>query len=281
MPEDRNGNDESNASDNPTLTHKRQPIAGENEGGAGTVKQNSADRRPHWADILMAVFTGLILLTYLTSDYFLWQQFKLTEKALVDSEASFEKTLRQMQAQTTAQQRAAGAFKSAADTAAVTLRSSITSFKQQVRPYVIVESMRINTKPTENVIAGIESVLKNTGTTPALNFRIRHTFTLQPRLPCSIPPLPFEHNSPQANIGAGLVRAVRVFGERGLSKTEVTSIENGTLFICYAGLFSYKDIFGEAHETEVCGYYKPPNPNTAVGEGDLFLWACTDHNRVR
>jgi hypothetical protein len=77
--------------------------------------------RPHWADILMAVFTGLILLTYLTSDYFLWKQLGMTQTALADSENSFKQTLSQMQAQTAAQQ---GSMKAMQD--ALTLQSELT-----------------------------------------------------------------------------------------------------------------------------------------------------------
>jgi len=38
--------------------------------------------RPHWADSAIAIFTGLILITYITSNYFACQQLKSTGKAL-------------------------------------------------------------------------------------------------------------------------------------------------------------------------------------------------------
>src|ERR1039458_5085593 len=36
--------------------------------------------RPHWADTAIAIFTGLMLITYITSNYFSCQQLKLTKK---------------------------------------------------------------------------------------------------------------------------------------------------------------------------------------------------------
>lgn len=38
--------------------------------------------RPHWADAVIAILTGLILITYITSNYFSCRQLKLTGKAL-------------------------------------------------------------------------------------------------------------------------------------------------------------------------------------------------------
>jgi hypothetical protein len=86
--------------------------------------------RPHWADIVMACFTILIFLTYLTSDYFLWKQFQLTSRALNDNEASFTRTLGETTKQTTAQQTAADAAQKAAQTADNTLKESRASFQR-------------------------------------------------------------------------------------------------------------------------------------------------------
>lgn len=49
---------------------------------AAPVSSADVNNRPHWADKVMAAFTGLIFLTYIASDYFLWSQMRLSQDAL-------------------------------------------------------------------------------------------------------------------------------------------------------------------------------------------------------
>lgn len=56
-------------------------MSANNANPVGERRENAADDsntnptgRPHWADGIVAVFTVAIFLTYITSDYFLWQQ---------------------------------------------------------------------------------------------------------------------------------------------------------------------------------------------------------------
>jgi hypothetical protein len=180
-----------------------------------------------------------------------------------------------------AAQKSADAAKSAADTADATLKRSVAQFRQQVRPYVIIETTRINQIPAAGVIMAVESVIRNTGLTPALNVRVTHTFSFETKLPCPFRSTDFTRGSGLLNVGSGLARSVRVFGQRGLLKSEVEAIENHTMFLCYSAVFEYEDIFGEKHRTEACSYYSPPKTGVAVGEGDLFLYACPGRNSVR
>jgi len=48
----------------------------------GTKGIRMTNNRPHWADTAIAVFTGLMLITYVTSNYFSCQQFRLTKRTL-------------------------------------------------------------------------------------------------------------------------------------------------------------------------------------------------------
>ena len=175
----------------------------------------------------------------------------------------------------------AEAAKSTAETAATALKSSITSFRQQVRPYIVIETTRVNQAPKEGAILGVESVMRNTGTTPALHMRIGHTFIFQNVLPCgfaAVIPL----DAGVIDIGSSLVRAVRIFGQRPLTSEEVSDITLGRRYVCYSLVVQYEDIFRDIHTSKACSYYRPQSPGTAVGEGDLFLHACPqqDYNKV-
>ena len=106
--------------------------------------------------MVIAVFTHLILITYITSDYFLWEQLGATKNALNQSQGDnaasisaqkeiaqnrtrvksqenfsaasksasqqFADTIKQMQSQTRAPKTAADAAKNAADTANATAK---------------------------------------------------------------------------------------------------------------------------------------------------------------
>jgi hypothetical protein len=190
---------------------------------------------------------------------------------------TMQRQLTEMQKQSPELQKTAKAAADSADTASQTLTASVKQFRQQVSPYVIAESTRINQKPAENVIVGIEAVLRNTGTTPAVNFRASQDFAFQKQLPCRYAPRPINQDSGALTIGAGLTRAIRVFGERGLTRSEVEGIESRTLFVCYSAVVEYEDIFRNKHRTEICGFYQPPKRGAEVGEGDLFLYGCPEH----
>src|ERR1700722_8613336 len=56
------------------------------------------NNRPHWADTAIAVFTGLILITYITGNWFSCQQLKLTRKALEQSQIDNAKAIAAQQA---------------------------------------------------------------------------------------------------------------------------------------------------------------------------------------
>ncbi len=136
------------------------------------------DNRPHWTDILMAVFTGLILLTYLTSDYFLWRQMDLTGQMLKSNEESFAKTLCQMQAQTVAQKNAAtasriqaDAAKSSVENAKQSLQATIAASKLDERPWVgVILGGTQGGVQTKDMFSfqGVTISIRNTGKTPAI-----------------------------------------------------------------------------------------------------------------
>lgn len=107
---------------------------------------------------------GLVVLIAYTT--FAGVQACLTKQAIKDNAESFEKTLYQMQAQTAAQEKAAGAAKSAADTAANQLNLA-------ERPWVSAENISITSplrfEPTKGGLMSIGYILRNTGRSPALH----------------------------------------------------------------------------------------------------------------
>ena len=56
------------------------------------------NNRPHWADTAIAVFTGLMLLTYITGNWFSCQQLKLTRKAVEQAQRNDAKAIAAQQA---------------------------------------------------------------------------------------------------------------------------------------------------------------------------------------
>src|ERR1017187_5605091 len=64
------------------------PVGKVDQANADAERQYPMEKRPHWRDRTLAVFTVLIFLTYLTSDYFLWRQLKITSGQLEQMKAA-------------------------------------------------------------------------------------------------------------------------------------------------------------------------------------------------
>ena len=279
MPEGRNGQDKRNASDNPAPTHKREPVAGENETGGRAEKQDSADRRPHWADILMAVFTGLILLAYLTSDYFLWKQLALTQEALTDSESSFAKTLCQMQAQTQAQNKAAGSTVKAADAAQQQVAIFRAASYESLRPYVSVTKMEMLGELKEGRTIKGHAEMINSGKTPAVRVGGCSDITLLPDgspitddFPCPAPnnPKPSEREEiSKFTLGTGAPYPIY---SRGITISPVDKLMpmlvNGGLRLYFYGDLTYGDILNPkvTHHLTFCGRYNLTSNSLVICE---------------
>jgi hypothetical protein len=57
-----------------------------------------ANNRPHWADTAIAVFTGLMLITYITGNYFSCRQLRLTRDAMKQAKLDNAATISAQQA---------------------------------------------------------------------------------------------------------------------------------------------------------------------------------------
>ena len=85
-PEKHNGKGQTQTPKNPSALSYGEAVAEHHRNRAGNEQNRTNGNGPHWADKIMAFFTGLILLTYITSDYFLWKQMNLTQRAFLMDE---------------------------------------------------------------------------------------------------------------------------------------------------------------------------------------------------
>ena len=76
MPEEINAQNQNNESQRPAVPANANPTSNEGQTRTDTEKRTSMDKNPHWADRTIAIFTVLIFLTYLTSNYFACQTLR-------------------------------------------------------------------------------------------------------------------------------------------------------------------------------------------------------------
>src|SRR5437762_1982965 len=88
MPEDDHGESNDKDRNETKLPDNTNPIGKPPETRPNSKEQYTPQARPHWADSVIAIMTVLIFFTYITSDFFLWKQLRLTENALTVSDKS-------------------------------------------------------------------------------------------------------------------------------------------------------------------------------------------------
>jgi hypothetical protein len=115
---------------------------------------------------IVAVITLLLLFAYTSIAAY---QACLTRSAIRDSKDSFRKTLKQMKDQTTAQQVAANASKSAAETSDKALGASISATHLDQRPWVVWTGSKLSEEPQIGKEFTIICWIINTGKTPAID----------------------------------------------------------------------------------------------------------------
>ncbi|MSV34180.1 MAG: hypothetical protein EXQ47_01090 [Bryobacterales bacterium] len=201
---------------------------------------------------LQVIFNGILAaFTILTAGMVLYQNHVLN-LSLIEAKRQADATID-----------SANAAKGAADTASESLKASIASFRQQVRPYVVNETTRINARPTVGLILGVEAVIRNTGTTPALQMRIKQTFDFQPKLPCMFSSLAkIVKGDPGIEVGAGLQRSTAVFGERSLKRGGGRCYRKRKPFCLLLCRFSVRRHFqAEPYNRSVCILSPPSTRN--------------------
>lgn len=259
----------------------------EMEAHTGQTNSRPTDNRPHWADAVIAIFTVLIFLTYITSDYFLWKQMRLTQESLRDSDSSFARTLQQMQAQTKAQESSAAGAKRAAKAmadevsklkAVVAETHSLASAAQTAntnavvaeRPWVgaviQVKDFQAGKIPTYVI------VFTNSGKRPArvtMTAGFAGAYLKFPKHPV------YEYDTtPSKSILVPGQSTASSWKGLKLTATEFTALQTGRVHFFIYGKVEYSDIGGNRpYWTHVCSRYMPG----AISFNNRFI-NCAEYN---
>ena len=187
----------------------------------------------------LTILTGLLVLTNVVADVFIFRQIKVAASA-------------------------ADAARSAAVTADKALQASVQSFKQEQRAYLWASSFNINANPICKVPGGTRICadvhIVNSGRTPANGVHIHRYATFGPDVERVIKGMKvLEYSSPSGDV-LGLV------GDKwGTAATDVVDektakdILEGRISLYVYGVVQYFDIFNEYHETGFCNFRLPNN----------------------
>jgi hypothetical protein len=259
------------------------------------------NNRPHWADTAIAIFTGLMLVTYITANYFSCQQLKLTKRtfeevqkggtdthdlalAAKDQAAAAKLQVEEMKKGGTDTHTLAVAAKKQADAAqreSTTTREALTSVQ---RAFILpgpVEVMQTGSKgsPVKFAIHW-----DNSGVTPARGTtHVNYRWDQKP-LPADFSfPDQWEENTPH-------VQNPFILGPKGSTSLIVGPIPEQVIrtmpyfHIYFWGWARYRDVFAgtREHVTEFCSellpFTMPIAADADLGTIKFRLDACPRHN---
>lgn len=215
-------------------------------------------------EIIIALFTGVILLTYVTSDYFLWRQSKIAETAanaardaantahdaLTASNKSVADTLTEMQKQRKAMQ---DSVDTADRNTKTTIHNAQTAFRDEQRAWVGIGQYRIDHFDNKDAFKLVIPWV-NSGKTPAVDTETGVAYTFQP--------------SPMTGPTPGhkyVFEKASALAPQGIYVTNITNLDapgrfdaitNGTLWMYFFGQFRYRDVHSrKIHTTTFCLRY--------------------------
>ena len=146
---------------------------------------------------------------------------------------------------------AADAARRAADHAEASVLLARETAKRQLRAYVMVDAA----EPLEEAgipqwpqAASYRFVIKNLGQTPAAEVMVRVLSTFLPSPPQELPRPDVSPNASSTVIGPGGGVDINTV-PRTLGEGQLTAARAGTHSIFLVGLITYKDVFGDSHET--------------------------------
>jgi hypothetical protein len=245
-------------------------------------KDESVDR-PHWADRVIAVFTVLIFLTYITSDYFLWKQSKVAEQTLrevrsggadthelaVQAKNQADRTkdvADRALAQAEATDRLAAQAKRQADLARDAMNFTIEASKLDERAWFGIsdfEILQYDPSDTKKPFR-FEVLFRNTGKTPALQihtfgmFAVYNSWHSGPTDADWKTFLEYFSQSKERYVAApNAVRKVIFDSSMDAVANDFIvrnspAIKQGTQFLYYFGQATYIDINNRPHTTKFC-----------------------------
>jgi hypothetical protein len=247
MPEDDDSPTKNNSANKPlALSHKENPITGEGNPGSESREGNP---RPHWADRIVAIFTGLIFLTYIASNYFSCNQLKLTKAAIDQSATNNASAI-------AAQQKIAqdGLAKSQEN-----FDKSISSARDQLRldqrAWLGVDNVIGQAKVGE--IFTVTVYIKNTGKTPAKN-----VFIISDAMPVpkgSKPTFGYEKapitEESRAMIAPNSIHKITSLRPQApMDEPTLDSLKRRDIIQYMYGKGTYTDVFGCVHWFTYCYY---------------------------
>ena len=253
--------------------------------------------RPHWADSIIAVFTVLIFLTYITSDYFLWKQSQLAEQTLrevrsggtdthelaVQAKNQADRT-KDVADRTLDQANATNALARETKRQADIARDALNL---EGRPWVGIsgnDSFRLQLVKGEPL--KVVLIPKNFGTAPALKESsvnkmeevppVGHVpnFNAYTREEAGPPTLLFPGSVSTIQIDTAKPSAQGNIVFAHLTDEEIHQIRTGIIHIYLYGSIWYEDTFHKAHRTDYCFMF---NPETSTEVTSSFI-ACSEHN---
>jgi hypothetical protein len=241
------------------------------------------DKRPHWADRIIAVFTVLIFLTYITSDYFLWRQMNVTSAQLDLMKASGETATQQTwraidnlnwqarsMAESVEQARKAAEISQRQSKAA--LDESIRASRSDERPYLA--EARVSWYPTdaEADLTNASLIFVNRGRTPAFHYRIYRSLRfinimekhlVIPVNPSNLADTMFLETRPtpeQSGSDSAPGTEILTTGtlDRKLTDAEFKVMVDGKGIVLFIGGVFYWGPQNEFHESQFCYYFAGP-----------------------
>ena len=227
------------------------------------------------AEITIAAFTLFILITYLTSNYFLWKQSnigkqaadaatsaaKTAETGLNDSRKSGNDTLTEMQKQSKAMLDAANAASDQVKLSRDTLDATIAQNRLEQRAWIGVTGIGGTIEPDKSTIIRVDVL--NTGKTPAFDVHTAYATGIGP--PLSTNPGPptggFIYTEP-VNASSGIFVPndpviINLQNPPVFTRAELRDILADKKSLMVAGTIWYMDAFHTKRATLVCGFLDP------------------------
>ena len=162
-----------------------------------------------------------------------------------------------------ASQTMAEASKDSAQAAQRSAQFAETSFQTSHRAYMVVDGANLESPPNETEPVKVSLTFKNVGSTPAVSVNAGWGMFLIPTLstiPLDHVPLP-----PFGTDHIGTNHSFIAHAVRDCSPAEKRSLLNKTTALVVVSVVYYKDIFGNAHRTESCGYWSNDGRGLVLG----------------
>lgn len=250
MAEDDDSTTEKNAASEPPAPRKENPVASKSTPGSESKEGNP---RPHWADRIIAIFTGLIFLTYIASNYFACNQMNLTKKAIDQSAINNAAAI-------LAQQKIAqDGLKASQDNFVKAQAAASEQLRLDERAWVTEVS--ISGEPQIDQPFAILVELRNTGKTPARHFQGKIVSDPSPRgAEPDLAKLKAIRYTGSGILAPNSSKFLTTYPLKGsatekLPKEGMDEVKASTLYVF--GRVEYDDIFDCHHWSTFCAFLDP------------------------